>query len=73
MPTAISFPTFDVTVLHFLNRFANACRASVGLPEEVSRSITVRDVNSSHVLRPPLFMMRTVIGLRHSKREPGSK
>ena len=58
---------------YFLKRFANAWRASVGLPEEVSRSMTVRDANSSHVLRPPLFMMRAVIGLRHSKREAGSK
>lgn len=29
-------------VAYFLNKFANACRASVGLPEEVSRSMTVQ-------------------------------
>ncbi len=58
---------------YFLNKFANACLASVGLPDEVSRSTIVRGANSSHGFFPPLFTMRAVIGLRHSKREPGSK
>src|SRR2546423_5187956 len=58
---------------YFLNRFANAWRASLGAPEEVSRSTTVRVAKRSHWLRPPLFRMRAVIDLRHSKREPGSK
>ena len=70
---ASGVPACGRCVPYFLKRFANACRASVGLPEDVSRSMTVRDANSSHVLRPPLFMMRAVIGLRHSKREAGSK
>src|SRR2546423_15567853 len=58
---------------YFLNRFANACLASVGFPEEVSRSTTVRAANNSHSFRAPLFAIRAVIGLRHSKRAPGSK
>ena len=59
--------------LHFLNNFANAARASVGAPDEVSRSITVRGANSSQVLRAFLFTIFAVIGLLHSKRAPGSK
>lgn len=63
----------SVVPFHFLNNFANAARASVGAPDEVSRSTTVRAANSSHVFRAFLFTMRAVIGLRHWKRAPGSK
>ena len=59
--------------IYFLNNFAKAARASLGAPEEVCRSTTVRAVNSSHVLRAFLFRMRAVIGLLHSKRALGSK
>ena len=62
-----------VQVSYFLKRFANACFASVGFPDDVSRSITVRAAKSSQLLRAPLFTMRAVIGLRHSKRALGSK
>ena len=62
------FPAF-----HFLNSFAKAARASVGGPDEVWRSTTVRAVNSSHVLRAFLFTIFTVTGLLHSKRALGSK
>ena len=60
-------------VAYFLNNFANDARASVGGPDEVSRSTTVRAANSSHVLRAFLFTILTVIDLRHSKRALGSK
>ncbi|HKN82646.1 MAG TPA: hypothetical protein VJW17_04390 [Pyrinomonadaceae bacterium] len=56
-----------------MNRFANAWRASVGGPEEVSRSTTVRGAKSSQVLRAFLFTIRAVIGLLHWKRALGSK
>jgi len=59
--------------IHFLNSFANASRASVGGPEEVSRSTTIRAANSSHSLRACLFTIRAGIGLLHSRRAPGSK
>ena len=62
-----------ISTIHFLNSFANAWRASVGAPEEVSRSTTTRAANSSHVLRALLFTIFAVIGLLHSKRAPGSK
>ena len=62
-----------VRTVYFLNKFANACLASVGFPEDVSRSTTVRAENNSQSFRAPLFAMRAVIGLRHSKRAPGSK
>src|SRR5437764_10006504 len=58
---------------YFLNSFANAWRASVGGPEEVSRSTTVRGVKSSQMLRAFLFTIRAVIGLLHWKRALGSK
>ena len=58
---------------YFLNRFANAWRAFVGGPEEVSRSTTVRGAKSSQILREFLFTIRAVIGLLHSKRALGSK
>src|SRR5689334_2754496 len=58
---------------YFLNRFANACFASFGAPEEVSRSTTVRGANSSQVLRAFLLTMRLGIDLPHSKCAPGSK
>jgi len=62
------------TLLHyFLKRFANACLASFGAPDEVSRSTTVRGSNSSQRLRAFLFTMRFGIGLLHSKCAPGSK
>ena len=60
-------------LVHFLKRFANAWRASVGPLEDVSRSTTVLGVNSSQVFRAPVFAIRAVIGLRHSKRALGSK
>lgn len=58
---------------HFLNSFANASRALVGAPDEVSRSTTVLGANSSQVLRAFLFTIRFGTGLLHSKRAPGSK
>src|SRR5258705_1056883 len=58
---------------HFLKSFANASRASVGGPDEVSRSTTIRVANSSHSLRACLFTIRAGIGLLHSRRAPGSK
>ena len=58
---------------HFLKRFANAWRASVGAPDEVCRSTTVRGAKSSHTLRAFLFTMRAGIVLLHWKRAPGSK
>jgi len=58
---------------YFLKRFANACLASVGAPEEVSRSTTVRGAKNSHVFRAFLFTMRLGIDLPHSKWAPGSK
>src|SRR4030095_12680895 len=54
-------------------RFANACRASVGAPDEVSRSTTVRGVNNSHVFLAFLFTMRAVIGFTHWNLALGSK
>src|SRR6185369_5938577 len=59
--------------LHFLNRFANAWRASVGAPDEVCRSTTVRGTNSSQVLRAFLLTMRAGIDLLHWKCALGSK
>jgi hypothetical protein len=50
-----------------LNNFAKAARASVGAPDEVWRSTTVRGANSSHWLRAFLFTILVVIGLLHSK------
>ena len=58
---------------YFLNSFAKADRASVGAPDEVCFSTTLRAVNSSQVLRAFLFTIFTVMGLLHSKRAPGSK
>ena len=58
---------------YFLNSFANASRASVGGPDEVWRSTTIRVANSSQVLRACLFTIRAAIVLLHSKRAPGSK
>jgi hypothetical protein len=58
---------------HFLNSLANASRASVGGPDEVSRSTTIRVANSSHWLRACLFTIRAGIDLLHSRRAPGSK
>src|SRR5258707_13807553 len=58
---------------HFLNSFANASRAFVGGPDEVSRSTTIRAANSSQVLRAFLFTIRLAIDLLHSKWAPGSK
>jgi hypothetical protein len=63
----------EQTQIHFLKSFANAARASVGAPEEVCRSTTVRTANNSHVFRAFLFTMRAVTGLLHSKRALGSK
>jgi hypothetical protein len=60
-------------VVYFLNKFANAWRALVGAPEDVSRSTTLRGANSSHSFRLPLFATRAVIGFRHSKCAAGSK
>ena len=59
--------------LHFLNSFANASRAFVGGPDEVSRSTIMRAANSSHSLRACLFTIRAGIVLLHSRRAPGSK
>lgn len=58
---------------YFLNKLAKACLASVGAPEEVCRSTTVLEVNSSQVLLAVLFTIRFRIVLLHSKRAPGSK
>jgi REP element-mobilizing transposase RayT len=58
---------------YFLNRFAKAWRASVGFPDPVSRSTTVRAANNSQLFRADLFTIFAVIGFRHSKRAPGSK
>src|SRR6266850_2893549 len=58
---------------HFLKSFANASRAFVGGPDEVSRSTTIRAANSSQVLRAFLFTIRFGIDLLHSKWAPGSK
>ena len=69
-------PTSDAATSetsHFLNSFANASRASVGGPDEVSRSTTIRAANSSQVLRACLFTIRAAIDLLHSKRALGSK
>lgn len=57
----------DDDVFHFLNSLANAARASVGAPEEVCRSTTVRGAYSSHVLLAFLLTMRFVIFVLHSK------
>ena len=59
--------------LYFLNKFANACRASVGPDDDVSRSTTVRAANNPQSLRACLLTIRAVIGFRHSNRAPGSK
>jgi len=58
---------------YFLKSFANACRASVGAPDEVWRSTTVRGAKSSHVLRAFLFTMRAGIVLLHWNVALGSK
>ena len=50
---------------YFLKRLANAWRASVGAPDEVWRSTTVRGTNNSHVLRAVLFTIRAGIVLLH--------
>ncbi|HEU0251696.1 MAG TPA: hypothetical protein VFR12_01610 [Pyrinomonadaceae bacterium] len=55
-------PYAGEAVAHFLNNFANAWRASVGAPDVVWRSTTVRGVNSSHVLRAFLFTIFSGIG-----------
>jgi len=60
-------------VAHFLNRLANAWRASVGAPDEVCRSTTVRGTNNSQVLRAFLLTMRAGIDLLHWKCALGSK
>src|SRR6185369_9434990 len=61
-----------VSSSYFLKRFANAWRALVGVPDEVSRSTTLRGANNSHSFRLPLFTTRAVIGFRHSNRAAGS-
>jgi hypothetical protein len=59
---------------HFLNKFANACLASVGaVDEDVSRSTTARGAKSSQMFLAFLLTIRLRIVLLHSKRAPGSK
>ena len=75
MNDLVTFPCWHAGRVrtYFLNRFAKAWRASVGFPDPVSRSTTVRAANSSQLLRADLFTILAVIGFRHSKRAPGSK
>lgn len=67
------FSFLDSRASYFLNKFAKAWRASVGAPEEVWRSTTVRAAKSSHALRAFLFTIFKGIVLLHSKRALGSK
>jgi len=78
MPGIIQFAAYSFVLLclltaYFLNKFANAWRASVGAPDEVCRSTTVRGTNSSQVLRAFLLTMRAGIDLLHWKCALGSK
>ena len=61
---------------YFLNKFSNACRASLGRKlagVEVSFSRVTRISNNAHSLRASFFAMRSFIGCMHSNRLPGSK
>src|SRR5579864_9213126 len=76
-PSAIGAAKFrNPCGVHFLNKFSNAARASLGRAlagVEVSFSRVTRISNSSQSLRASFFAMRSFTGCMHSNRLPGSK
>jgi hypothetical protein len=73
---AVPFPIITLKILHFLKRFSNACRASLGRATagvDVSFSLVTRISYNWQSFRASLRGMRTATGCMHSKRLPGSK